>query len=56
MVKILVDLAEDEDKTVEVYKIVNGLKSKQEAIKKMIQHFEAEVKPKKLKKEEYFKW
>ena len=33
MVKILIDLSKDEDKIVEIYKLVNGLKTKQEAIK-----------------------
>jgi hypothetical protein len=55
MVKILIDLSRDEDKTVEMYKLVNKMKTKQEAIKQMIQYFEAEIKPKNLRKEEYFK-
>ncbi|MBN1175071.1 DUF2683 family protein [Candidatus Woesearchaeota archaeon] len=55
MVKIQLDLSPEEDKAVEIYKLVNGLKTKQEAIKKIIKHFEVEVKPKNLKKEEYFK-
>ena len=32
MTKILVNLSEQEDKIVEVYKLVNGLKTKQEAM------------------------
>ncbi len=55
MVKILIDLSEQEDKIVEVYKILNGLNTKQEAVKQMVQFFEAEIKPKNLKDKEYFK-
>jgi len=55
MTKIQVDLNKEEDKIVEIYKLVNNLNTKQEAIKKMIQYFEAEIKPKKLKDKEYFK-
>ena len=44
MVKILVNLSDEEDKTVEMYKLVNNLKTKQEAIKQMIQYFKAEIK------------
>jgi hypothetical protein len=55
MVKILIDLSKDEDKTVEVYKLVHELKTKQEAIKQMIRYFKADIKPKHIKKEEYFK-
>ena len=43
-----------EDKIVEVYKLVNSLKTKEEAIKQMIRYFEVEVKPKKLKDKDYF--
>ena len=56
MVKILVDLSNDEDKLVEVYKVVNGLKTKQEAIKHMVRYFEVKITPKNLKKDEdYYK-
>lgn len=56
MVKILVDLSDDEDKIVEVYKLVNGLKTKQEAIKSIVKYFEVNITPKNLKKEEdYYK-
>ena len=56
MVKILIELADDEDKIVEVYKLVNNLKTKQDAIKKMIQYFEVNITPKNLKKgEDYYK-
>ncbi len=44
-----------EDKTVEVYKIINDLKTKQDAIKKMIRYFEIGIKPKNIKEREYFK-
>ncbi|VVB76471.1 Uncharacterised protein [uncultured archaeon] len=55
MVKIQLDLSENEDRLVELYKLSNKLKTKQEAIKRMIQYFEVEVKPKNIHKEEYFK-
>lgn len=55
MTKIQIDLDDEEDRIVEIYKLVNNLKTKQEAIKKMITYFEAEVKPKNLKDKEYFK-
>lgn len=55
MVKIQIDLSDKEDRLVEVYKLLNKLKTKQEAIKKMIQYFEVEVKPKNLNDKEYFK-
>lgn len=55
MVKIQLDLSESEDKIVDVYKIVNNLKTKQEAIKKMIQHFKVNIKPEKMEEKEYFK-
>ena len=55
MVKIQIDLSDKEDKLVEVYKLMNNLNSKQEAIKEMVKHFEVEVKPKNLNKKEYFK-
>jgi len=34
---------------------MNSHKTKQEAIKEMVKYFEADVKPKNLKKNEYFK-
>jgi len=54
MAKIQIDLSKEEDKTVEVYKLVHDLKTKQEAIKQMIRYFEAEIKPKKLSNKDYF--
>lgn len=54
MAKIQIELSEEENRIVEVYKIVNSLNSKQEAIKQMIHYFEAEVKPKKLTNKDYF--
>jgi len=54
MTKIQIDLDEEEDKTVEIYKLVNSLKTKQEAIKKMVRFFKAEIKPKNLKDKDYF--
>jgi len=56
MVKILIDLSKDEDKIVEVFKLVNDLKTKQEAVKQMVKYFEVDVTPKNLKKhEDYYK-
>jgi hypothetical protein len=54
MTKIQIDLDEEEDRVVEIYKLMNKLKTKSEAIKKMVQYFEAEVKPKNLKEKDYF--
>ena len=36
MAKMQLDLSKEEDKIVEVYKLVHDLKTKQEAIKRMI--------------------
>ena len=56
MVKIMVDLSNDEDKIVEIYKLVNNLKTKQEAIKQMVKYFEVNVSPKNMgKNEDYYK-
>jgi len=56
MVKILIDLSNNEDKIVEVFKLVHELKTKQEAIKQMIRYFEVNITPKNIKKnEEYYK-
>lgn len=56
MVKILINLTDDEDKIVEVFKLVNNLKTKQEAIKQMVKYFEVKITPKNLKgDEEYYK-
>ena len=56
MTKIQIDLSEEESKIVEIYKLVNNLKTKQEAIKKMVKYFKADIKPKNLNKnEEYYK-
>lgn len=54
MVKIQIDLSDEEDRIVEIYKLVNKLNTKQEAIKNMVKYFEAEVKPKNLKQKDYF--
>jgi hypothetical protein len=53
--KIQIDLDQEEDKIVEIYKLVNNLNTKSEAIKKMIKYFKAEIKPTNLKDKEYFK-
>jgi hypothetical protein len=55
MVKIQIDLTDEENRIVDVYKIANRLKTKQEAIKSMITHFEVVIKPKNVKEDEYFK-
>ena len=55
MTKIQMDLSEEEDKVVEVYKLVKNCKTKQDAIKQMIHYFEADIKPKNIKEKEYFK-
>ena len=53
MVQIQIDLSGEEDKIVSVYKIVNSLSTKEEAVKKMIRYFEMDVKPKNLKGKEF---
>ncbi len=56
MVKIQIDLAENEDRIVEVYKVVNSLKTKEDAIKQMIRYFKVKIVPEKVdKNEEYYK-
>ncbi len=55
MVKIQINLSEKEDKIVEVYKLMNNLKTKQDAVKAMLQHFEVDIKPKNIKDRDYFK-
>jgi len=54
MVKMQIDLSEEEDKIVEIYKLANNLRTKQEAIKKMIKYFRVDIKPKKLREKDYF--
>ena len=54
MVKIQIDLDEEEDRIVEIYKLSTKLKTKQEAIKKMVRYFKAEVKPTNIKEKDYF--
>ena len=54
MTKIQIDLDKEEDKIVEIYKILNNLLTKQEAIKKMVRYFKAEIKPKNLKEKDYY--
>lgn len=54
MVKIQLELSEEENSIVEVYKSVNKLKTKQEAIKGMIKHFEVSIKPKNVDQKDYF--
>lgn len=54
MVKILIELSDEEDKIVEVYKVVKGMNSKQDAIKEMIRYFAIEIRPKNLEEKTYF--
>jgi hypothetical protein len=49
-----IDLTEEENTIVDVYKMANRLKTKQEAIKRMIKHFEVDIRPKNVKEKEYF--
>ena len=56
MVKIQIDLSKEEDKIVEIYKLVNNLKTKQEAVKHMVKYFKVNITPKNIKKDEdYYK-
>jgi hypothetical protein len=55
MVKLQLELSEEENSTVEVYKTVHKLKTKQDAIKAMVKHFEVSIKPKNVIEKEYFK-
>ena len=54
MVKIQIDLSDDEDRIVEVYKLTKKLKTKQEAIKEMVKYFEVSIKPKNVTEKDYF--
>ena len=56
MVQIQIDLSEEEDKIVSVYKTVNNLPTKEESVKSMVRYFEVDIKPKNLKEKEFFKW
>ncbi|MEK6979486.1 MAG: hypothetical protein AABW86_04655 [Candidatus Micrarchaeota archaeon] len=53
MAKMLLELSEEESKILEVYKIVNNFKTKQEAIKNMVRYFEITVGPRNVKPEAY---
>ena len=55
MPKIQINLSPEEDKIVEIYKLVNNLKTKQEAVKKMVLYFQADIKPRNIKSKEFFK-
>lgn len=55
MTKIQINLDEEEDRIVEIYKLVQNLKTKEEAIKKMVRYFKAEIKPKYMEESEYKK-
>ncbi len=54
MVKIQIDLSDEEDRIVEIYKLVKRVKTKQEAIKAMIQFFDVNLKPKNLGEKDYY--
>lgn len=54
VVKIQIDLSKEEDKIVEIYKLVHDLRTKEDAIKQMIKYFKADVKPKHLKEKDYY--
>ena len=54
LAKIQIDLSDEENRIVEMFKISNFLHTKQDAIKRMIKHFEAEVKPKNIGEKGYF--
>jgi hypothetical protein len=53
--KIQIELSPEENKIVEIYKLVNDLRTKEEAIKLMVQHFKVEIRPEKIGPKEYFK-
>jgi len=56
MTKIQIDLSEAEDRIVEVYKLVHNLKTKEEAIKKMVRFFKVKIVPENVSKDdEYYK-
>lgn len=54
MTKIQIELSSEEDKIVEVYKIAMDLKTKEEAIKKMVRFFKVKINPVNLKDKEYY--
>lgn len=54
MVKIQVDLSNEEDRIVEIYKLANNLRTKEEAIKRMVRYFKVKISPENLKDKEYF--
>ena len=55
MPKIQINLSETEDKIVDAYKLVYGLKTKELAIRKMIKFFKVKIVPDNMNKsEEYY--
>lgn len=54
MAKIQIDLSPEEDTIVEVYKLMHNLKSKQDAIKRMVKYFKVEIKPKNIAEKDYY--
>ena len=55
MTKIQINLSDEEDKIVEIYKAVNNLKTKEDSIKIMIRYFKVDINPNNIKKREYSK-
>jgi hypothetical protein len=56
MTKIQIDLSDEEDKLVEIYKLVNNLKTKEDAIKQMVRFFKVKIVPENISKnEDYYK-
>ncbi len=54
MVKIQIDLSDEEDRIVEIYKLTNRFKTKQEAVRAMIRYFEVKIQPKKVNEKDYY--
>jgi Protein of unknown function (DUF2683) len=54
MAKIQIDLSPEEDKIVEIYKLMNNLKTKQDAIKRMVRYFKVEIKPQIITEKDYY--
>ena len=44
MVQVQIDLSEDENKIVEVYKALKGIATKEETIKQIIKEFKSKIK------------
>jgi len=44
MTKIQIDLNKDEDRIVNIYKAINNINNKEDAVKKMIKTFKSKIK------------